>query len=601
MFDSDGDPVGNDFIVQGPTLGRFGPDVAASPTGGYAVTSRAFTTNVDSVGVRIVDAQGTTTGSFVIFTDKASQNPSIAAFSNGQYVVTWSTSPTPNTNQLFARLFDANGTPIGSDILVAATSTNSPEVVVLADDKFIVAWNQFARIYNSDGTPAGDPFVLNNGNSGGPELAPFDDGGFVATWFSTDNGDGSGTSIRAGLFSTGMPNPLFGTEGADTLSGTDGADNIFGYGSGDTINGNGGNDRLDGGAGGDVMRGGTGNDAYIVNSALDQVIENAGEGAADRVESAIDYALGANVEVLILTGAAVSGTGNELVNEVYGNALDNIINGGAGADSLYGGAGSDSYVIDNAVDHIIENAGEGTADAAVSSTDYALGANVEVLILTGTAVSGTGNELVNEVYGNALDNIINGGAGADSLYGGAGSDSYVVDNIFDHVIENAGEGTADAVVTSTDYALGANVEVLILTGAAVSGTGNELTNQVYGNALDNIVNGGAGGDSLYGGAGSDSYIVDNALDRVIENAGEGGADTVVSAIDLTLEANIEALVLSGPAVSGTGNELDNSIFGNALDNIINGAAGSDALNGGGGRDSVCVPARCGRPRFGGRS
>jgi serralysin len=72
---------------------------------------------------------------------------------------------------------------------------------------------------------------------------------------------------------------------------------------------------------------------------------------------------------------------------------------------------------------------------------------------------------------------------------------------------------------------------------------------------------------------------------VIEAAGEG-RDTVTSSIDYALTAEVEFLTLTGDAVRGTGNELDNRIIGNALGNELNGGAGNDILIGGDGIDRL---------------
>ena len=53
------------------------------------------------------------------------------------------------------------------------------------------------------------------------------------------------------------------------------------------------------------MTGGAGNDTYVVDNAGDVVTE-AASGGTDTVESSITFTLGAEVENLLLTGAARS-------------------------------------------------------------------------------------------------------------------------------------------------------------------------------------------------------------------------------------------------------------------------------------------------------
>ncbi|MGO4840418.1 calcium-binding protein, partial [Rhizobiaceae sp. 2RAB30] len=115
---------------------------------------------------------------------------------------------------------------------------------------------------------------------------------------------------------------------------------------------------------------------------------------------------------------------------------------------------------------------------------------------------------------------------------------------------------------------------------------NTLNNVITGNALANTLNGGGGADRLVGGAGNDIYITDGG--DVIVEAANGGIDTVQSSVNYTLGAYLENLTLTGPALVGTGNTLNNVITGNALANTLNGGAGADRLVGGAGNDTYYI-------------
>jgi Ca2+-binding RTX toxin-like protein len=334
------------------------------------------------------------------------------------------------------------------------------------------------------------------------------------------------------------------------------------------------------------MLGGSGDDTYTVDNLGDVVIEAGGEGT-DTVKSTISYALGDNVENLILLGSAVSGTGNALANAITGNAAANILNGGAGDDVLAGGLGNDTYVVDSAGDTVVEGVGAGI-DTVQSAISFVLPVNVENLVLTGSDdIDATGNALNNIITGNGAANRLDGGAGADTMTGGLGDDTYVVDALGDKVVESSAAGGIDTVESGISFTLGANLENLTLTGSGnINATGNTLNNILTGNSGSNLLDGKTGADAMAGGAGNDTYIVDNAADTVTEGLGNG-VDLVRSSVSRVLEANVENLTLTGSAaVNGTGNELENVLTGNAANNVLSGSGGIDHLFGLGGNDRL---------------
>ncbi|WP_164886658.1 beta strand repeat-containing protein [Piscinibacter defluvii] len=223
-----------------------------------------------------------------------------------------------------------------------------------------------------------------------------------------------------------------GAHGSDTLTsiegviGGSGNDSLVGNGVGNRLQGQAGADLLDGRAGNDTLVGGTGNDTYVVDTAGD-VIEEAGtdSGEIDTVRSAVDWTLGAHLERLVLTGSArIDGSGNALANTLTGNNVNNVLDGGAGNDTLIGGFGFDTYVVDSAGDVIVEIAPfSGDIDTVRAGVNWTLGAELERLVLTGTAANGIGNTLANTLTGNASANRLTGLAGNDTLRGGAGNDT----------------------------------------------------------------------------------------------------------------------------------------------------------------------------------
>ncbi len=312
----------------------------------------------------------------------------------------------------------------------------------------------------------------------------------------------------------------------------------------DLLVGGAGTDTLDGGTGAETMDGGTGDDLFFVDTAGDSVLEASG-GGADTIMASVSYTIAGDqeVEALALTGTGnINGTGNNLANTIVGNSDANVLNGGigddslsggAGADTMLGGAGNDRFVVDDAGDVVVENAGEGT-DTVEASITHTLAAAVEALEPTGgSTIDGTGNTLANRITGNDAANVLSGGAGADSLVSGIGNERYTLDSAGDVILELLNEGN-DSVVSSVSWTLGDNLESLQLTGAAgLTGIGNDLVNRITGNSGGNLMQGMGGNDVLFGLDGADTLQGGTGADSFFFAALADGVDRIVDFVSGT--------------------------------------------------------------------
>ncbi|RVU14929.1 hypothetical protein EOE48_21135 [Methylobacterium oryzihabitans] len=141
---------------------------------------------------------------------------------------------------------------------------------------------------------------------------------------------------------------------------------------------------------------------------------------------------------------------------------------------MVGGIGNETYIVDNAGDVVIEQAGEGI-DRVLASTSYTLGDNVETLQFgTSASLAGTGNDIANLLVGNRGANVLDGRGGADTLTGGLGNDTFVF---------RAGETIGDTV---TDFVRGTDTLAFygFGTDAVLShGVGSDLYTVTSGDGL----------------------------------------------------------------------------------------------------------------------
>ncbi|MFG5384454.1 tandem-95 repeat protein, partial [Yoonia sp. R2-816] len=181
---------------------------------GYAVKARIF----DADGDEIVSE-------FLVneFTYHSQWVPSVAELANGHFVVTWESHDGQHGDTdwaIKARIFDANGAEIVSEFLVNEFTNNGqhdPSVTAFANGNFVVTWQSYdglqgdassaikARIFDANGVEIVSEFLVNeftDGNQNTPSVTALANGGFVVTWESLDGqqGDTSDYAIKARIF-----------------------------------------------------------------------------------------------------------------------------------------------------------------------------------------------------------------------------------------------------------------------------------------------------------------------------------------------------------------------------------------------------------------
>jgi trimeric autotransporter adhesin len=375
-------------------------------------------------------------------------------------------------------------------------------------------------------------------------------------------------------------NVIGGNGGTNTLSAGAGSDTIFGGG---------GHDTMDGGSGVDTMTGAAGNDTFIVDNSNDVAIaaDPPGPYGSDTVRSSADYDMSVNatkVISLVLTGSAITGTGN---------AESNTITGNGSVNTLIGLDGNDAFVMDNTSDTIVE-AVAGGQDIVYASVSFDLSVGpydtqeIENITLTGiNSINATGNDLNNILTGNTAFNVLDGGLGNDTYDIGfldINRQDFVPDTI---VVDTGGN---DTVKVEGTYSIASRLDLDNITlwgGGNYNATGNTNVNILSGNSGVNILDAGlsgGAGDTYIGSAGNDTYMADEAND-VVTNL-DLGVDLVMASVTYDMSAKaivVDNLTLTGSAnIDGTGNALANLIIGNTGNNVLTGLGADDTFRGGGG-------------------
>jgi hypothetical protein len=123
--------------------------------------------------------------------------PQLCLLKDGSFVAVWNDANVPTYGygkSIRGQFLNADGTKRGKDFLVSNSNGDldqySALVTVLSDGRFVVAWNAqpvgptevWARVFQSNGTPIGRQFVVDT-NGLYPSLTSLSDGGFAIAYY----------------------------------------------------------------------------------------------------------------------------------------------------------------------------------------------------------------------------------------------------------------------------------------------------------------------------------------------------------------------------------------------------------------------------------
>jgi Ca2+-binding RTX toxin-like protein len=488
------------------------------------------------------------------FTGGTRSQPSVAALSGGGFVITWGRTDGADS-QLYAKLYNSDGTPVGNSfdfITIDAPGgdvTANARVVGLIGGGFAVVYEQtgpdgrpdlFFQIFNVSGIRTAGPTSIDDfgWTQGEIELAARSDGGFTVVYSDSGwNGSSSGaaTDITAISFSgTGVFLTTYVQIGSGSTPDTQPDIALLTSGHGVVAR------RVVGGDG-DIALSLLGTDGLLLTDTL-LTVGGAGNqrGASLVAMGAGQFALAwiddTQFRTFMQTYALVNNATGDAANDSYTglNTLSNSINGGGGNDSLTGGVFND------------------------------------------TLIGGDGNDTLR---GGGGDDIIRGDSGFDSLDGGSGNDT--IDTRF-----WTASGIDTLNLNSGVWSGGWGSETIIGFEAAFTGDGREV---IIGTSVGNVIDAGGGADSVLAGGGDDTIRPGAGSDSVDGEAGFDWLDLRAENLSgHTVNLALGGLVAGAVVDTVVGFEaiLDGDgpgyLIGANAASRIEGAGGNDTLIGQGG-------------------
>lgn len=485
----------------------------------------------EAIKAIIRNADGSVSVSEFIVNSSSSDNqsqPAITQLENGRIVFTWLTNETDIAEggdgaitAIKAKVYNANGTVFRDEFVVnssAASQQDNPNVTALADGGFVMTWRTFAnggqsdvaaRIYGANGLPVGNEFAIQTNSTDSqdvPDITALKNGGFAVSWASEATpGDADGTGVAVSVFDKNGNMAAAGEVAANT--GTTGAQDepritalangkfVVAWETTDAVTTSNGIDvagrifNADGTpATAELQFNATtvGDQTAPVVSALENgwfvVIWESGNNVIGQVFDDNGVAQGDEFQVNTLT------SGQQVEPDVATMSDGQIVISWTTRDAT-GTSDNSQFAIESAVIDIFnQQTGDGTQNT-----------------INGVAIKDVIDGLggADTLRGLGGDDVLNGDAGNDKLFGGGGSDTLNGDAGKD-VLNGGGASDIMRGGSGNDLLIGSN--------------GND---RLFGDTGRDVLNGGNGRDIMKGGVGNDKLFGDRGNDKL---TGQGGRD-----------------------------------------------------------------------------
>lgn len=244
-YAADGTPQDVQFQVNTYTTGvQSAPAVAVAPDGDFIIAwqsqgSAGTDTDGASIQAQRYASNGAPQGAEFQVNSYTTGNqtfPSVAAASDGDYLLVWTSTGSPGTDSdntsIQGQLYGADGMPQGTQFQVntiTASVQNEPSVARDALGGFVAVWTDAvgtradSRVrgqrYAFDGSPNGAEFQVNaytTGSQGSAAVAGGPSGTFVITWQSEESPgtDSDSNSIQGQRFTIATAIPSLSSEQA---------------------------------------------------------------------------------------------------------------------------------------------------------------------------------------------------------------------------------------------------------------------------------------------------------------------------------------------------------------------------------------------------